>query len=87
MSTAEVNKQDWICKFQFFDRDKGQWSEMLSPQIGFGETFVQDETTDEASLNFKWRNSGKPNIQHMQWARIWWRLMMKTGYHLTIINM
>lgn len=70
MSTAEVNKQDWICKFQFFDRDKGQWSEMLSPQIGFGETFVQDETTDEASLNFKWRSSGKPNIKHMQWARI-----------------
>ncbi len=70
MFTAEVNKQDWICKFQFFDRDKGQWSEMLSPQIGFGETFVQDETTDEASLNFKWRSSEKPNIQHMQWARI-----------------
>lgn len=75
MSTVEDNKvykdrDDWICKFQFFDRNLKKWSEMLSPQIGFGETFVQDETTDDASLNFKWRSSVKPNIQHMQWARI-----------------
>lgn len=70
MSTVGANNQDWVCKFQFFDRDTGQWSAMLSPQIGFGETFVQDETTDDGSLNFKWRSSTKPNIQHMQWARI-----------------
>ena len=70
MSTVGANNQDWVCKFQFFDRDAGQWSAMLSPQIGFGETFVQDETTDDGSLNFKWRSSTRPNIKHMQWARI-----------------
>lgn len=68
--TGVKNTQDWICKFQFFDRNTGQWSSMFAPQIGFGETFVQDETTDDGSLNFKWRSSSKPNIQHMQWARI-----------------
>ena len=71
MSTIEVkDEQDWLCKFQYFDRDTGAWSSMFAPQIGFGETFKQDETTDESSLNFKWRNPNKPNIQHMQWARI-----------------
>lgn len=69
-TTGGKNTQDWLCKFQFFDRDTGQWSSLLAPQIGFGETFVQDETTDDASLNFKWRSSAKPNIKHMQWARI-----------------
>lgn len=68
--TGAKSTQDWICKFQFFDRNTGQWSSMFAPQIGFGETFVQDETTDDGSLNFKWRSSSKPNIQHMQWARI-----------------
>ena len=51
--TGVKNTQDWICKFQFFDRNTGQWSSMFAPQIGFGETFVQDETTDDGSLNFK----------------------------------
>ncbi len=63
-------RKDWICKFQFFDREKGQWSEMISPQVGFNENFVQDETTDDASLNFIWRGSDKPNLSHMMWCRV-----------------
>jgi len=83
MSTTEVNngneavellknlmRQDWLVKVQFFDRKKGQWSKMLAPQVGFSEAFRQDEDTDDASINFKWRSEEKPNLQHMQWVRI-----------------
>lgn len=59
-----------IDKIQFFDRNNGQWTEMLSPLVGFSENFVLDETTDTGNVSFLWRHKEKPEfIKHLAWVR------------------
>lgn len=57
-------------KFQIYDRKNNTWVENDIVISGWEEHFVQDKTTDYASIKLKYRNLTKPTWEIGDWCRM-----------------